>query len=275
MIAKELCRTFLESHPIDGTRSLESLGAAGAADVVGDLPREQAARLLGRMNPVVGSAVWSKLSKGARVEVLAQMEIHRSAALLRRVGEKSRDRVLAKVPEKVRSALSSLLSYPSNSAGAKLDPHYPCVPEDASVEDALDQLRASTDKNSFFLFTVNRSQELTGVVNVLDLLRSEAGLPVSDWKRQCRSRLSAQTEFDSVRDSPDLNRWNALPVTDEKGVYLGAVRKEALSRASRDHSGDTGAGTALGELFQIGLLGLAGSIEPSSGSESSRTPSES
>jgi len=263
-ITERLCRAFVEAHPNDSARSLERLGPDGAAEVLAGLPKEAAADALGGMAPGFAVAVIGHLSEEERAEIVDRLGIHQAAALLRRLDPEKREALSGKLPANRREPLERLLRYPEKTAGARMDPNYPCLAEDVPLGEALDRVRSTADRGAFYLFVIRRNQRLSGVVSVLDLLGPDSEATVGSVKRPCERRLSALTDLDAIRSGPELMRWGALPVIDEKGFYLGAVRQRTVVPESDSVAADDplhGAGAALGELYQIGLLGLAGSLE--------------
>ncbi|MEM7699727.1 MAG: CBS domain-containing protein, partial [Verrucomicrobiota bacterium] len=153
--------------------------------------------------------------------------------------------------------------YPTNSAGAKMDPHYPAIMEEVTISEALDLVRETNDRSAFYWFVINREQILTGVVSILDLLDPKSTARIGDIKRRCERRLSAQTDLEALLDTPELIRWGALPVVDEQGLFLGAVRQRTVAKVQPSTSIplEASAAAELGELFQLGLRGLASSID--------------
>jgi len=265
MIAIELCGAFIEAHPHDSARCLEASEPASAADLIARLPAGTAATAIGGMNPEFAATAFSKLPDEVRSTIVERLPLPQAAGLLQRMPKEEQNRFADLLPADVRQPLLRLLRYPEGTAGATMDPHYPCLPEDLALAEALELVRRARDRGAFYLFVIDRRQKLTGIISVLELLAPDEHARVGDLKRRCGRQLSALTRLESLRASPELVRWNALPVVDEKGVYLGAVRQRAVAGMTPgmvpQATPVSVAGAALGELFQLGLFGLAGSIE--------------
>jgi hypothetical protein len=86
--------------------------------------------------------------------------------------------------------------------------------------------------------------------------------------------LPAEFNLQAILNFPSWRNYHALPVVSASGLLLGAIRYETLRqiesevKSARLPRQVVAAGSALGELFQIGLSGLIQSattkfIEPS------------
>lgn len=265
MIVNELCQIFLERHTSDAVRLLESKGPADAASLLAELPPATAAAALGRMDPSISSAVLAKLPEPVPSALLTRLDPQRGAAILRRVSKETKSSLLKRMSADKRRPLELLLRYPENTVGARMDPLYPCIPDDLTLAEAVERVRDSPEQKGLFWFSIDRDQKLTGVVSVRDLLSRDGGRKISETSRRVGQHVSALTDVASIGLSEELMRLNALPVIDEKGVYLGAIRQESVIELdeSEEFATDSiqAAGSALGELYRLGLSGLVHSIE--------------
>lgn len=264
---EDISQLFARRHPQDAARLLESLEPASAAGWMGQVPPAVAARVARRLSPLAGRECFKSLTAEQRAHVLAEFLPHLGAAVLRRLPEAERVKSLQSMPLEKRRGLELVLHYPEGTVGALMDPSYLALPEDMSIGEATKRIQRDTDDFSFYVFVVNRSQVLVGVVSIRDLLAQPIDKPLSAVMRDLSFRLSALTDYRSVLNNPDLRRYNALPVTSEDGHYLGAVTEETLTELADEEAAagrETGgsAGAALGELYRVGLFGLLHSIEP-------------
>lgn len=264
MIVDELCQTFLETRPEASVRAMERMGPAQAAELLVRLPHRVASNTMASMHPEFAVSVLGKVPDDIQPEIISHLEPQIAAGLLRRMGSESRKKLIELLPNKAKTPLERLLRYPVDSVGATMDPSYPCLTEDTTLAEALESVRSIRKRKTFFLFVINRTHKLTGVVSVLELLSAEPDVKVGEVKSNCEIRLSAPTELDAVSPSRELLNWSALPVVDEKGVYLGALRKTTLLKDEdmSETNLESAAGAALGELYLLGWRGLASSISP-------------
>jgi magnesium transporter len=264
MTLTDLCQTFLENHTAEAARSLERQAPAQVTGLLAELPPDVVAMALGSMDPFVSVAIFEALPLPVQGEVVSRLDPHKASGFLRRVNVERVDPILQQLSSDTRRILERLLAYPENTVGAIMDPRYPCLPEDISLSEALGRVQADTDRTCLFWFTVDREQSLTGVLSIRDLLSPDRGQQVAEVRQTCPDRLSALTDVATLRSSAEFRRLNALPVTDERNVYLGAVRQEAivpLEEPDQLKGSIQVAGSALGELYRLGLSGLVYSLD--------------
>jgi hypothetical protein len=74
--------------------------------------------------------------------------------------------------------------------------------------------------------------------------------------------VPAWTPAAAVRTHPGWRSFHAMPVTDEAGRLIGAIRYQTLRRLEQEAEAGGGAGplsvtvSALAELFHLGVVGL-------------------
>jgi magnesium transporter len=124
------------------------------------------------------------------------------------------------------------------------------------VEEAVDRVREAAGEARYNLYVVDRDQLLVGVVNLRELLMAEPGAPLSSLMKTAVHRLSARADRPTVVSHPGWRLVHALPVVDERGRYLGAVRYRTMRRLEeglRNDGTEEGAtARALGGLLRAG-----------------------
>lgn len=268
-IVHDLCQSFIERHTQDAARSLEQAPVAEIVSLLSGMTPSTITAAIVRLNPGIGSQLVAQLPTGVQSKDLKIMETGKVTTLLHRIEPGIREDILEHIleqlsPEK-RDMLRRLLRYPENTAGARMDPFYPCLSLDLTVSAALEQVQGNMDQKAMYWFTITRDHELVGVVSLRDLLSPAKKRRLTEVQQGCSSRISAFSDLANIPADHELIRQGALPVVDERNVYLGALTLEALVDA-----GATGelndslqvAGSALGELYWIGLFGLIHSLDP-------------
>jgi Mg/Co/Ni transporter MgtE len=252
-----LAESFLADHPAEAARFVErfpepeaaailELGAPETvAQVLGQLTSHQAARLIVQLPPDRVGAVLDSMPPSA------------AAALLQCLPEEERKAKLAVMHRHRRAHVQRLLRYPADSAGALMDPLAKTVAEDLSVQEALANIRKHTEHLHHYLYVVDRSKRLAGVISVHRLLTFRPD-----------ESLAACMVRHPVAIRPEMR----LPVVDSMGIFLGVVRRTAVQLPPPE-SGESEAvaplvqtAVSLGELYWLGLCELFGGL--SSGNRS-------
>ncbi len=258
---RQLAQTFSQDHPVDAARILERLSPPDASAYLAEVPPRVVANILERMVPANAADCLTHLSAARFAQVIGAFPLDRAAALLRRVDAKDQQRLLAEAPAAVAPLLRRMLGYPENSAGALMDPRALALPEDIIVSEALARVRRAPRHTLYYLYVVNRSGILVGVLNLRELMLATGKNPLSSVMRREVVTISPLANSAAILEHPGWQNVHALPVVDNQGVLLGALRYETLRQLEGKGDLPTPAGGALSTMLTLGELcwvGLAG-----------------
>lgn len=256
-----VARAFAETYPGEAAVLLEGLGSGEIVPFLDALPVASAAEVIRSMEGYAASRCLEEMSGAGAANLIGQLPLERAASLLRQLGKEARGPILAGVPETVSGPLSALLRYPEGTAGALMNPRVFTLPPDIDAEEALRRMRVYSGDALYYLYVVARDRRLIGVVNMRELMLDDPGERIEATMQREVMRLQAGTPLAAVLAHPGWLEYQALPVVDEQGLFVGALRHKSLRRLTSEGE-ERGAdvrstGAALGELFQIGLAGLA------------------
>ncbi|HEX2179627.1 MAG TPA: CBS domain-containing protein, partial [Actinomycetota bacterium] len=225
-----LVRRFLETHPVDAARVMDRFAGPLSAEVLEGLPADRVAPVVGAMSDHVAAECVAGLDAGLGAAVLDELDLDRTSALLRRMSEQGRDRLLDAMPEDQAAQLKRLLAFPVGSAGALMDPKVLSVPDSLSAGEALDRVRAAPQLAIYYLYLFDGSSRLSGVVNLRELMLADPKTPLRKMMATNVDRLSAVSDWKAILVHPGWIEYHALPVVDAADRFVGALRYETLRR---------------------------------------------
>lgn len=258
----DLAVAFLESHPRDAALALERLVPAQRAAAVRALPAPAVAPALREMVAPDAADCLERLPPARATAILDALDVDAAVPILRRLPSATGDRLLETLPARTRDAVARVLRHPPGSAGALMDPTVPALPEDILISEARVRLRRESRGLLYYLYVVNREQLLVGVLDIAELMQSRSREPISSVMHRDVERLAAWTPAAALLTHPGWRRFHAMPVVDDAGRLLGAIRYQTLRRLEQEAdrttaTRPTGATVAaLGELFHLGMAGL-------------------
>ena len=258
-LADSLVRRFAEDHPAEAARLLGDHPPEGDAAVLARLSETGAGGVLARMAPPVATACLAALDPARGAAILTRLPAERAAALLRRVDPERREALLAGMPDAAR--LRPLLAYPEDTAAALMDPRALALPDDLDLEEARRRLGRHSADLSLEVYVVDREQHLRGVADLRALLDASRRGSLASLARTVEP-LNRGADPTAMAVHPGWTEHDSLPVVDEQGRFLGAVRHGRLRQLLRGAAGErrTRGGleavVALGELYWLGLSGL-------------------
>jgi magnesium transporter len=259
---------FLTAHASDGARVLERLPANEAAALLGEIPAPPAGEVLRRMSAFGGSAALAAMDPKPAAALLSEMPSQDASSLLRRIDADVRETLLAALPDDTREHLAVLLRYPEGTVGAVMDPFVLALPEDLTVGEALSRTRRRARHVYFYVYVTDRSHRLTGVLDLRELLLAAASDTLAAVMHENLTRVRADADVGAIHSHPGWQNYDALPVVDERGIFVGAIRHRMVRRMQLA-AGPRPANAAdtmlsLAELYWIGiggiLRGLSGAV---------------
>jgi magnesium transporter len=260
----QLAMGLLQHHPEEAAGALERLPPEDAAALLVEAAPQVAAAVMGCIAPHPLGAVLSHTEVSALAEIVAKLESGDAARVLRRAAEATREAVLAGLPARTARSLRTLLRYAPNTAGALLDPDVLALPVDLGVKEALARIREHPEDARYNIYVVDRGQLLVGVFNMRELLTAPPQAMLRGIMKTTLHRLPGHADRRQIVSHPGWRFVHALPVVDEQGVYLGAIRFHALRRIEQELSGSSiergATARALGELFATGAASLVEAV---------------
>ncbi|HWL39809.1 MAG TPA: CBS domain-containing protein [Gemmatimonadaceae bacterium] len=266
MIAEDrLARAFLESHPPRAAMTLEQMPVTRAAAVLRAVSARAAAPVVSAMTVPHAAECLGHLTADEAAAIVAELRTDDAGGIMRAMEPSRRESLLTALVPEVRDPIARVLPYPEGTAGAVMDPSIFQLPDDILVADARARLGRAARDLLYYLYVVDREHRLVGVLDIPELMLARGRDPVSAAMHRDVGRLSVWMPVALVREHPGWQQYHAMPVIDDEGRLLGAIRYQTLRRLERDASGrapDPGRLTAgaLAELFELGTAGLVAGI---------------
>lgn len=228
--------------------SLSGVPAADVADLLADLPLEEAAvcfRLLPRDE---AGDVFAELDGDLQSNLIEQLGDIRSRQAIEALDPDDRARVLDELPTEVAKRLISSLSpatrretqailgYPADSVGRLMTPDYVRLRPDWTVARALEQIRrfGHDAETVHWIFVIDGHYRLIDDLHIRQLLLADPETEISEIMDDAFIALDADDDReDAVRMMSRYDR-TALPVIDSRGVLLGIVTHDDVADVAEE-----------------------------------------
>ncbi|MFT5325197.1 MAG: magnesium transporter [Planctomycetaceae bacterium] len=226
---ESLLHSFVELHPEDAARSIESLDADEAGRLFRTLPEPIAARLAERLNPNVVAPIFERLEPDHALRLLGALAPRPASAIVHHLVDDVREMMLQQLPTETAKQLRELFAYPAETAGAMMEPRVVSFPIDLTVEQATAAIRKARRDALHYLYVTKRDGSLAGVLNMRDLLLGEPDAKIEPMVHRNVLTISETMPSDEVVALMRDRKFLALPVVDLDGHLLGVVKhNEAL-----------------------------------------------
>ncbi len=218
-----LSAAFLTARPDEAAAVLATLDPTEVAAFLGTVPARigaeplaamapwQAGRCLAAMEPVQAAAVLEALPAGQR------------ARCLRVADDAAREAILSGLSNRHARAVRRQLRYPDALVGAWMAGDVITLGGDASVEEALDTLRAQGSDGTHQLYVVDHDGKPIGAVAVSALLRAPAGQRLERLMRRELAPVDANAPVARMEGDPAWGERTERPVVDARGRVVGTL----------------------------------------------------
>ncbi len=230
-----LSLAFMQGHPAQAARVLEALPAPDAAAVFERAPVRLCAGVLAAMLARPAANCIAALGDARSLELLVPMSTQSVVAILRHLPEPRRRTLLAGLPTASLVASTLLLGYTEDTLGAWADPDVFSLSADTSVANALEGIRQTRSEHAT-LFVTDATRRLVGLVGLAALMQAPGAATLATLMRRPVAVLAAQAPLAGVAGHPGWVHASLLPVVESGERLVGAMTRDALTRALERHA---------------------------------------
>jgi len=211
-------------RPEDVAESLDVLSAEERALIVSMLDEESAGTVLADTTPVIRTELIEQLPAERIARIAEAMPADEAADLIGELELEHSERVLHHISNEDEEVLRGLLEFPEDTAGGIMNPDVVAMPADATVDDAIQHLRAvEADTITATLYVVDTVGRLLGFVRLRRLVTAHPGRRLGDIMDADVISVRALTDQEEVADLVDKYDFMVVPVVDDSNRLLGAV----------------------------------------------------
>jgi magnesium transporter len=209
----DLAEIISDMSRTESDRFLESLDVKTVADTLEEVEPEFQASLIQAMPDERAADVLEEMAPDEAADLLAELPEDRSQELLKLM---ERDEA-----EDVRK----LLTYPEDAAGGIMNTEYAVVASEMTAEEAMTMLRqsASEAETIYYIYVVDASNHLIGVISLRDLVLAEPKTPVGEFMERRVISVNLLDSQDEVAQAISKYNLLAVPVLDDDHLMHGIV----------------------------------------------------
>ncbi len=212
-------------HPADLADIVENLGHEDRAAIFNTVDAETAAELLSEVEPEIQTRIIESLRADKAADILEEMEPSEAADVLNDLEEERSEQILDKMEPEEKEEVEELLEFGDDTAGGLMDPGFLALFEEATVADAMAELKRNEEvlEDLHSLFLVDHENHLRCTIPVAKLLFAAGDTPLKELASDTLVYVHADDNQDWVAEMFDKYNLLTLPVVDEHERLLGVI----------------------------------------------------
>jgi len=262
---EQLVDAYLRLHP------------EGAAQLLELMPMEQANAVLAAVDLATAAPVLSHMLPTHAARCIELQQPHDAALLLEKLGSQESVAVLRHLPPDLREtvlgcmgpqwlmAFKLLLSYPTNTVGAWVEPRVLTLPDDCNAGEARERIARSDQVNQARIYVLDRSRRLRGAIRGLSLLQVPQRKLLASMLEPAEA-IWARDLLVTAQEHSAWERHTEAPVVNRDEEFIGVISYADLRKAYRQsmHAGAAANDREVAEVTEL-IAVSAGSLWKSIG----------
>ncbi|MHC4666066.1 MAG: magnesium transporter [Planctomycetota bacterium] len=265
----------LESADADALgRLLNDQRSSDIAEIVTLLDNEQRRLVFDVLEKPISAEVLEKVDEATRGELfellredeikslVSELDLDDAADLLAEMPDEISQKVLRSIAPVDSAQIRELMTYSEDSAGGIMDPLVISVPEDATVAEAVNKIRAAEiDEDFYSVFVVDNAGKFLGDVRIRLLLTRPENTRISDLIDPDTIYVVAEDDQERVRNVFRDNDLIVVPVLDNSHKLIGRITADRVIEVADEEAAEdlyTMAGTDPDELEDVSVFHAAG-----------------
>jgi len=247
--------------------------SSNVAEVVELLDNEQRRIVFDVLDKPISAEVFEKVNEAIRAEIfdflredeikdiVAELDLDDAADLLAELPEEISQKVIISIKPADSAKIRKLMSYSEDSAGGIMDPVVISVPENATVAEAVNKIRAAEfDEDFYSVYIVDKTGRFLGDVRLRLLLTSPEHTRISDLIEPDTIYVTANADQEEVKNIFDKNDLIVAPVLDKNHKLIGRITADRIVEVAAEEAAEdiyTMAGTDPDELDDVSVFHAA------------------
>ena len=250
-----LSRLLCEQRSSDIGEIIELLENDERRIVFDLLDRETAADVLEKVDEATRSELFDIFGEKELLGLISELDPDDAADLLAELPAGESEELLERMEEAEADQIKDLMSYSEDSAGGIMDPILVKVYEDATIGEAIRNIKeAEVDEDFFCVFVVDKNDKFRGEIHLTSLLRKNENTAITDIIDKDAIPVYVSDDQEHVRNVFSKNDLIVVPVLDENDCLIGRITADRVIEVAEEEAAEdvyAMAGTDAAELESV------------------------
>ncbi len=232
-------RALLENiHPSDIAVLIDHLQDEDRLTSFLLLDDEIAADVLLKVNTETLDYVHTALSAEELSRFVAKLQPDEATDVIAELSTEEQKQVISLLPKEDAEKVSELLPYDQETAGGIMNTNFMDVSKDATVEEALGEVRQVLPDSSAsdFVYVTDQKNHLVGIISLRTLIISEESEKIEDIMNRKVIAVSVHDDQEEVANMVSKYDLLVVPVVNEHSVLKGIVTADDVMDVIQDEA---------------------------------------
>jgi len=220
-----LLTIIADLHHADIAEIINHLNVDDAKYLFALLPTELASEVIVELDEILREEILSETEVEKITEIVDELEVDDAADIVQDLPDHVATEVLENIDEEDSEDVKHILSYPEDSAGGLMNTDFLAVNQNATVQDAINEIRANSElvEQIYLLYIIDNEEKLIGTVQLKNLIISDPTVKIKsivDEDLITVNVLDDQEEVAQIMEKYDLV---SIAVLDEHKRMVGRI----------------------------------------------------
>lgn len=222
---QSLLTIFKDIHPADIAEIINHLSFEQARYAFNILDTETASEVITELQDNIREKILEKTTADKIADIVDELDTDDATDIVSELPEKLAEQVLEKIEPESSEDVKELLKYRDDSAGGIMNSEFVSVTENATVSDAIEQVRLKADiiDHIYYIYVTKPNGELIGYLLLKSLLIHPLDTRVSDILEEELITVHPDDDQELVANLIKKYDLVAIPVVDDKGIIIGRI----------------------------------------------------
>ncbi len=237
---RNIRRILNKAHDADVASVLEVFDTEGRISVFQLIPDpERQANILSHLNKKFQLEIAHIFEISKLQQLLGFMDSDDAADLLGHLPEELSQQALRGLNRDELQEVEELMSYPEDSAGGLMSSEFLTISESLTVRESIETIQSmDEDLISFYIYVINDSQRLVGVLSLKQLLLSRPQDFLKDIMSTDVISVDISTDQNEVARVVEKYDFLSLPVIDDNNDLVGVITVDDVIDVIREEANE-------------------------------------
>lgn len=219
-------RILSKTHSADIASVLQNFSDLEAYEIFKLEPSASVrAEILSYLDNDFQKKILDRISPEQASELVNLMDSDDAADLLANLPEEETKNILDSLEEENSTEVVDLMTYPEDSAGGIMSSDYSEFTEEKTVEQVIQALQGEELENkiTFYIYVLNNTGHLVGVVSLKQLLLSKKSSSLKQLMHPSVISVKVDTDQEQVAQTVERYDFLSIPVVDENNKLVGVI----------------------------------------------------